>query len=176
MTAQPIPVVFKSVVIRREAIARGFYGGTSAFDAAFPTARNEAGLSILVAMSLNDANNLFTQLHAAGLAPERDFGLVDMDVGVVIPCDDVKVTQAASTEIGIAPPRFVELSQGYRHQPTGLEMAWHPNLPEQPTAPIALPPTQPIRQVPPRQPVRVVFRSGPVHWFYPDDGDAEDVE
>lgn len=173
MTAQPIPVVFKSVVIRRDAIARGFSGGTSAFDTAFPTASTEAGLSILVAMSLDDANHLFSQLHAAGLAPEQDFGLVDRDVGVLIPCDDVKVTQAASSEIGFAPPRFVEMSPGHRQEPTGAEMTWHPTLPEPPAAPTALPPTQPIRQVPPRQPVRVVFRTGPVHWFYPDDGDAE---
>lgn len=134
MAAQSVPVRFKSVVIKRRSIERRHHGGARAFDAAFPSARNDGGLSILVAMSLNGANHLFARLPEAGLEPGRDFGLVDMHVGVLIPCDDVKVTQEATGAIGLPPPRYVELSEGHRHVPVGIEMTWHPNLPQDPSA------------------------------------------
>lgn len=90
MTLSALPTSFFSVVVRRDRVAERFPGGCAAFDAAVQPARSNGDLSVLVAMSMHDADLVFSKLHQAGLTPGEDFGLVDMRQGVLLPCHGVR--------------------------------------------------------------------------------------
>lgn len=123
MTLPALPTSFFSVVVRRDRVAERFPGGCHAFDAALQPARSNGDLSVLVTMSMDDADRVFSKLHHAGLRPGEDFGLVDMHQGALLPCHGVRTIGTERCEFVYE--WAVSFDPAYRYQPEDVRLEWN---------------------------------------------------
>lgn len=129
-----VPVAFHSVVVRRDAVAKRFPGGTDQFDRTFKSTRGNADLTLLVSMSMDDADLVFSKLHRAGLVPGDAFGLVGMHQGVMVPCHGVRAIGIERAPLVVE--WLVQFDPDYRYQPEDVALEWNA-----PPASIAATPT-----------------------------------
>lgn len=122
MTLSALPTSFFSVVVRRDGVAERFPGGCAAFDAAVQPARSNGDLSVLVTMSMDDADLVFSRLHQAGLRPGEDFGLVDMQQGALLPCHGVRTIGTERCELVFE--WAVSFDPAYRYLPEDVRLEW----------------------------------------------------
>ncbi|MBC2665680.1 hypothetical protein H7F51_09100 [Novosphingobium flavum] len=174
----PLYVSFYSIVVKREAVTRSFPGGLDEFDRVHQAARANEHLSVLVRMSMLDVDLVFQKLHAAGLIPGEDFGLMEMHQGVLLACRGIR---------GIGKEReafimewWAQFDPTYVAQPEDGVDQWVPPDEREPDHDEAVPPAPPsVANEPAASPKnksgprRVVFRTGPVHYLYDDDDDEE---
>jgi hypothetical protein len=125
-----------SIVIKREAVGKRFPGGTEEFDRIHEPARSNGALSILVRMSLLDADLVFQKLHSVGLVPQEDFGLVDMQQGVLVPCHGIRGFGKELAPLVMA--WSVQFDDSYRYQSEDVALEWQP--PEPKRVSVAQPP------------------------------------
>lgn len=173
MTLTALPTSFFSVVVRRDRVAERFPGGCHAFDAALQPARSNGDLSVLVTMSMDDADLVFSKLHHAGLRPGEDFGLVEMHQGALLPCHGVRAIGTERCELVYE--WAVSFDPAYRYLPEDVRLEWtagpqapHPNVAVARVDESANP--GPPRS---RSWVRQVRRgAGLIHWAGGDEEDA----
>jgi hypothetical protein len=156
----PLYVSFYSIVVKRSAVTLNYPGGLKEFDRVLEPARSSDALSVVVRMSLADANLASVRLYEGGLTPGEDFGLYEMHNGALAPCNGVRVIEQAS-ETGLFQSRTVVADPSYRYEQAAEHYTWQP-----PEAKVA---TEPAKDTGSSGPRRVVFGSGPVHWFFDDD-------
>jgi hypothetical protein len=84
-----LEVTFYSILVLRSAVATRYLGGLRAFYLAYDPAQQTPELAKLVRMSIDDIEQVLTQLNAAGIVPGEDAAVGDMTRGPLLDCAGV---------------------------------------------------------------------------------------
>ena len=86
----PIPVIFITVVIKRQAIAEKYPGGLDAFRAAKGELSEDSHLLGLAFMSSGEADSLLLELACLGIKGGTDCVIANIYTGPMTLCDDIE--------------------------------------------------------------------------------------
>lgn len=163
----PLLVTFKSIIIKRSALARSYPGGVEGFISRYRLPPQVGQLSSLSCMSLYDVEDILAQLNKAGIISGQDIAVCDMHEGPLLHCNSIRF-ERDNTEDFLS-CWFAYYDPAYE----AVEASGEPCAPPEPM--VAEPPPAPTVTSGKEESApwhRVTFRTGPVHWI----GEEDDVD
>lgn len=85
-----LPVVFYSIIVKRDAVTRSYPGGVDEFKRVHPPYRKNGALFLLAQMSRPDTEYVLSKLNDAGVIPGQDVAVGDMSGGAILECPGVR--------------------------------------------------------------------------------------
>lgn len=92
MTIDPwaLPIVFYSIIVKRDAVTRSFPGGVDEFERVHPPYCKNGKLFLLAQMSRQDTEYVLSKLNDAGVTPGQDVAVGGMTEGAILECPGVR--------------------------------------------------------------------------------------